>query len=232
MVKENHGDGTEKAKSSTSGAIDISAISSLTLPEIWRLSRRLTAKSIGALAGIILGIVLGSFSAGAAFSTGLAPAWVYDVFHISPNPAHERQERIDKKRFVDDYSNRLVDLKVLPRIVSSIAKDRPDGLDNPYQITASFLSQVRASGGYASFFSGEVERSVKITMGAEGMSFKWEEKPSLVVRMLKDIGETVDLDKLRTINSNLNWAHFSQLNDNTLVIREPSGNLSLTVSQR
>ncbi|MBM3545465.1 MAG: hypothetical protein FJX54_00820 [Alphaproteobacteria bacterium] len=184
--------------------------------------------------GLTAALATSAFGLGWAFRDGSLPAFAYAFQDEATSPATERAERMAADAFDGRYSE-LVDWRKLQALAGSIEKYRPDGLEDPYRIAASLLAQVRATRGTASFLAGEDEISLRVTASPGSFDFQWDQRPSIIRRIARDAGHaSLSERELRIVNSNLNWAQFSYLDDamrRAVVYRQMNGNLGLLIRE-
>ena len=211
-------------------SIDIKDWKSLTLGQ---LIRRL---SLGSWVLIVTFIVVLS---GAMFGLGKA----FPVLPVLPTVIETPQSttsqdkdgnipRDEHDTFSDLYGN-IVNWKTLQALARGIAEHQPDGLETSMDIAASMLSQLRSSGGTASFLFGVDQLTMTATIAEDEISFEWDERPSLIPGIAEDAGYTqLSPEDLKEVNANLNRNGFAYLDadmEHAVIYRNIDGTLSLTL---
>lgn len=211
--------------------IELSDANALTPRQLLMLAGRFTIGSWLTVVGTLIALVVGAFGVGWSYRDGSAPEFAYFLHQGSPTPYEEKIRRENQEAFAESYSN-LVNWRTLQAIAAGIAEDSPDGLESKFEIVASLLAQVRSTRGSAAFLAGDTEIKVQLNRSDDGFELKWSEGPSIVPRVAKDAGYMLSDDELRLVNSNLNWAQFSYLDDaleRAVIYRELDGTFGLVI---
>ena len=212
----------------TGPSIDITEWKRLTLGQ---LIKRLSLRSWALIATFTVGL------SGAMFALGQAVPALPNVIETRPSttsPENKPTPRVQNDTFGDLYGN-IVDWNTLQAVARGIAEHRPDGLETPIDIAASMLSQVRSSGGTASFLYGEEELTMTATITEDEISFEWDEKPSLIPRIVEDAGyQPLSPTDLEKVNMNLNRNGFAYLDaamEHAVIYRNIDGTLGLILRE-
>lgn len=230
-MREEPSSSREFDENSNNDVIDLKRWDSITPFQFVSLARRLTIASWLMLLGVFVGTFGLGLTFGTAYIEGQLPQWAYLLEEPGHSPRDKRLDAEHQERFVVNYG-RIVDWQTLSALANSIAMHRPDGLDGSFETAVSILAQVRGTRGTAYFLSGETQLALTVDFDSEAINFEWEERPSIIPRVAADAGYELSDDELRTVNSNLNWAQFSYLDDamkHAVVFRELDGSFRLTL---
>lgn len=213
----------------TEKSIDISKWKKLTLGQ---LMRRLSLGSWILIATFTVGL------SGAMFTLGKAFRVLPDALETRPSmtiPAENEKASQDVHDTFGELYGNIVDWQTLQVLARGIAEHQPDGLETSMDIAASMLSQVRSSGGTASFLFGLNELTMTATIAEDEISFEWDERASLIPRIVEDAGyPPLSQEDLQKVNVNLNRNGFAYLDadmEHAVIYRNNDGGLSLTLRE-
>lgn len=212
----------------TGPSIDITEWKRLTLGQ---LIKRLSLRSWVLIVTFTIGL------SGAMFALGRAVPTLPTVIETRPSttpPENKPTSRDQHDAFSELYGN-IIDWDTLQAVARGIAEHQPDGLETSIDIVASMLSQVRSSGGTASFLFGEEELTMTATITEDEISFEWNEKPSLIPRIVEDAGyQPLSPKDLEKANKSLNRNGFAYLDaamEHAVIYRNVDGTLGLILRE-
>ena len=211
--------------------IDLTQWKRFTPRQILSLAGRLSLGSWLLCLAVIGGLSIGAFLLGQAYSAGVLPKFAYALHGEGPTP-QEKKDELDRQASFKTLYSKFVNWQTLRALAGSISAHQPDGLDTPIEIAVSVLSQVRSSGGTATFLSGESQLTMTAAITEEEMSFEWDEKPSIIPRIFNDAGYPPNAEDIRKANANLNRNGFAYLDsamEHAVIYRGPDGSLHMNL---
>lgn len=213
--------------------IDLTEWKRFTPRQILSLAGRFSLGSWLLSLAVIGGLSIGSFLLGQAYSAGVLPKISYALHGEGPTP-QEKKDELDRQASFKTLYSEFVNWQTLQALAGSILAHQPDGLETPIEIAVSLLSQVRSSGGTASFLSGDTQVTVTAAITGEEISFEWDERPSIIARIFNDAGYPPNAEDIRKANANLNRNGFAYLDSamqHAVIYRSPDGSLHMTLRE-